>query len=199
MHPAALPIEALLADCDEIRTRRGGPGGQHRNKVSTAVVIRHRPTGITAEASERRSQTLNRTVAIRRLRLRLAIEVRTPLDRAAARAAPDASHSSARPRAATGDGPAAHADLPHPLEPSARWSGRRSGTGIRVAADHDDYPALVAEALDRLDATRGSLPLAAGQLGVSGSQLTRLLARQPSAWTALQSLRRRHGLPPVSP
>jgi len=78
MHPAALPDDVLLAACDETRTRRGGPGGQHRNKVETAVVLRHRPTEVTAEASERRSQAENRGVALRRLRLQLALHHREP-------------------------------------------------------------------------------------------------------------------------
>jgi hypothetical protein len=78
MHPAALDDDALLRDCDETRTRRSGPGGQHRNKVETAVILVHRPTGIGAEASERRSQAQNRTVALTRLRLRLALEHREP-------------------------------------------------------------------------------------------------------------------------
>jgi len=75
-HPSALPVEQLLADCDIRRTRRSGPGGQHRNKVETAVVILHRPTQLSAEASERRSQAENRQEAVFRLRLRLAVEVR---------------------------------------------------------------------------------------------------------------------------
>lgn len=78
MHPAGLPCDELLAACDVTTTRRGGPGGQHRNKVETAVVIRHRPTGVVAEASERRSQAENRSVAVRRLRVALAVSVRTP-------------------------------------------------------------------------------------------------------------------------
>ena len=73
MHPAALPDDDLLSICNETRTRRGGPGGQHRNKVETAVVLQHRPTGLNAEANERRSQADNRRVALQRLRLRLAI------------------------------------------------------------------------------------------------------------------------------
>jgi hypothetical protein len=77
-HPAAMPTEELLRQCDIAFERRSGPGGQHRNKVSTAVVIEHRPTGVRAEANERRSQSENRTVAAFRLRIRLAIEVRTP-------------------------------------------------------------------------------------------------------------------------
>jgi hypothetical protein len=78
MHPAALSDEDLLRVCDESRTRRGGPGGQHRNKVETAVVLEHRPSGLRAEANERRSQADNRRVAVLRLRLRLAVEHREP-------------------------------------------------------------------------------------------------------------------------
>ena len=80
MHPARQTIDLLLADCEVERTRRGGPGGQHRNKVETAIVIKHRPTGVTAQAGERRSQHANREVAIQRLRLNLAVEYRTNVD-----------------------------------------------------------------------------------------------------------------------
>lgn len=76
-HPAELPPEELLKQCDETRTRRSGPGGQHRNKTETAVVLTHRPTGIVAEANERRSQAENRNVAVFRLRLTLAVEHRS--------------------------------------------------------------------------------------------------------------------------
>lgn len=80
MHPAALPSDALLAQCRETRTKRSGPGGQHRNKTETAIVLTHLPTGLTAEASERRSQAENRRMALWRLRLRLALELRLPPD-----------------------------------------------------------------------------------------------------------------------
>ena len=79
-HPAQLPIEKLLAQCEFRRTRRSGPGGQHRNKVETAVVIEHLPTHVRAEANERRSQDQNRQVAVQRLRVKLAVEVRTPAE-----------------------------------------------------------------------------------------------------------------------
>lgn len=78
VHPAALEPAELLKSCDETRTRRSGPGGQHRNKTETAVVLLHKPTGISAEGSERRSQAENRAVALKRLRLTLAVEHRRP-------------------------------------------------------------------------------------------------------------------------
>lgn len=76
IHPACTREEVLLLDCDITRGRAGGPGGQHRNKVETAVSILHRPTSLTASASERRSQEQNRRMAVRRLRLTLAVEHR---------------------------------------------------------------------------------------------------------------------------
>jgi protein subunit release factor A len=68
---AALSDEALLAACDEEFFVAGGPGGQHRNKTSTAVRLTHRPSGLVITATERRSQLQNRGVALERLRERL--------------------------------------------------------------------------------------------------------------------------------
>ncbi len=76
MHPAALPEDTLWSQCQIRQVRRSGPGGQRRNKVSTGIVLRHQPTGVEAEAAERRSQAENRQVALFRLRLNLALQVR---------------------------------------------------------------------------------------------------------------------------
>jgi hypothetical protein len=68
--------EELARDCEEERFRSGGPGGQHRQKNATGVRLHHRPSGVSAAASESRSLAENRRRALRRLRLRIACEVR---------------------------------------------------------------------------------------------------------------------------
>lgn len=68
---AALPDDALLAECDVEVYTAGGPGGQHRNKTESGVRLHHLPTGIRVGATERRSQLQNRIVALQRLREKL--------------------------------------------------------------------------------------------------------------------------------
>ncbi len=63
--------EALLAQCDVQTFRAGGPGGQHQNVTDSAVRLVHRPTGLTVTSRAQRSQYLNKTDALRRLRLKL--------------------------------------------------------------------------------------------------------------------------------
>jgi peptide chain release factor len=55
------------ADLEEIFARSGGPGGQHVNKVSTAVTLRHRPSGLSVTVQQSRSQAQNRKLARERL------------------------------------------------------------------------------------------------------------------------------------
>lgn len=56
-----------VEDFEENFHRSGGPGGQNVNKVSTAVSVRHVPTGRSVTAQDTRSQAQNRQLAWTRL------------------------------------------------------------------------------------------------------------------------------------
>ena len=84
-HPAGLADEAMLKACRLGRGRGSGPGGQHRNRVQTLVTLTHTSTGIEAHAGERRSAQDNTRVALRRLRLLLAVRARAPVEAAGSR------------------------------------------------------------------------------------------------------------------
>jgi hypothetical protein len=75
-----LSDDALLSDCRFDAFRGPGPGGQKRNKTSNSIRLTHLPTGIHVLAGESRSQAENKRRAVRRLKLRLAIDVRHTID-----------------------------------------------------------------------------------------------------------------------
>jgi hypothetical protein len=155
-HPATFDIDALLKQCQIGRSRCSGPGGQHRNKVETAVLITHTATGVTGSASERRSQADNRRVALFRLRLNLALEVRSPKE----------------------------------STPSGRFR-------VPVNSEHDDFPAVLAAALDAVDHHAYDVKAAAGQLGCSMSQLLKLLNADPRALKQVNVQRQQRDLRPL--
>ena len=67
--------------------RSSGPGGQRKNKVETAVRLKHLPSGVTVVATEHRSQSENRRLAFERLRKRL-IKLNRPQRRRMATSTP---------------------------------------------------------------------------------------------------------------
>jgi hypothetical protein len=173
-HPACLDDEALLKQCTVGRGRSGGPGGQHRNKVETEITLTHKPTGIIAQAGERRSQIENKQVATRRLRLLLATNHRVPP-------------------------PPAPRMLDKILGPSgsALWQSRRRSGKIICNPDHHDYPALLAEALDVVADSDYEAPRAAERLEISTSQLVKLVKDHPPALVAWNAARKDRGSHPL--
>jgi hypothetical protein len=71
--------DVLLAQCEVDTYRTSGPGGQKRNKTSSAVRLRHGPSGLLVIAEESRSQHENKARALRRLRKVIALSIRVEL------------------------------------------------------------------------------------------------------------------------
>ena len=165
-HPATIDEIELLKQCQIECGRVSGPGGQNRNRRDTAVWMIHTPTGVEAQATERRSQSQNKHIAMKRLRRRLAIQLRVATNRDRHRA-------------------------------SELWRTRRQGDKMCVNPDHEDYPGLLAEALDVVVARRFDLAGAAGILGITMSQLSRLIHHDKAAFARVNEGRVEVGLPPI--
>jgi protein subunit release factor B len=60
-------LERLARESDITAFRSSGPGGQKKNKTESSVRVRHTPSGITRIATEHRSQTRNRVLALERV------------------------------------------------------------------------------------------------------------------------------------
>lgn len=73
-----LTDQQLLDQCAVDTYRASGPGGQKRNKTSSAVRLRHAPSGLIVIAEESRSQHENKARALRRLRKQMFLKIRQP-------------------------------------------------------------------------------------------------------------------------
>ena len=158
---------ALLRACRWEAFRGPGPGGQKRNKTSSAVRVTHEPSGLSALAGELRSQARNRAKAMERLKHRLAVELRRPVDLAKFEPPP----WLARPAGGNG----------------AAKLQRRSENRLAVLG-------LV---LDVVAAAGGSVSDAAGRLGVSTANLVDFLQRDEAALSYVNRLRASAGLRPL--
>jgi len=78
--------------------------------------------------------------------------------------------------------------------PSELWQSRCRAGRIDVRASHDDFPALLAEALDRIAAHNVDVKRAAETLTCSTSQLVKLLKKEPRALALVNRWRGERGL-----
>lgn len=161
----------LLAQCEVDTYRASGPGGQKRNKTSSAVRVRHKPTGLLAIAEESRSQHDNRKAALRRIRQTFVLELREPLVR----------------DGLTHEAVAAHPDLVRP-DP---------GGPLDVNPKNPRFWPVAGVVLDVLDAVEARVSEAAGLLGVSTGVLNDFLQAEPKLWQAANGLRVAHGQKPL--
>ena len=160
-----LSDEQLVQQCDWYARRASGRGGQKRNKTSSAITLRHRPTGITVVATESRLQGKNREKALERLRHALALTIRREVD------------------------PETFA-IPLELHDQVNRDGK-----LAVNPRNPRYLPILSAVLDLLAAYHGQISPAADRLGLTTTNLINLLSDDPKAWTVAQEMRKRFGLP----
>lgn len=157
----------LLSQCDMDHYRASGPGGQKRNKTSSAVRLRHRPTGLSVTAVDNRSQAVNKQRALRRMREAIALSVRTDVD----------------PESYT----------PSDILLSCIGADGR----IAVNRRNERYYPIVCEMLDVLWSCRTRVSLAGSALTVSTAQLVSFLKKDPKLFGRVNQMRAECGARPL--
>jgi hypothetical protein len=167
-----LTDDQLLAQCVVDTYRASGPGGQKRNKTSSAVRLRHPPSGLSVIAEESRSQHENRARALRRMRQALFLKVRDNL-------------------------PAEELNV-EKLEKLEDYRAARSPDGrLRMSRKDPRFWPAVGVALDVLDALDCRVADAAAALGISTGNLISFLETDPKVWGEVNILRTRCGRRPL--
>ena len=154
----------LLDQCEIDVFRASGPGGQKRNKIESAVRLRHRPTRLSSKAVESRSQHENKARALKRLRRTIALQCRRTVE------------------------------LEHytPSE-MLRTCISQSHKLVVGRRDHRFFPATQ-EILDVLHATGVQLSTTAKLLGVSTGNLSNFLRDDPKVWRRVNEMRTAAGM-----
>ena len=168
----SLTDDQLLSQCEVDTYRASGPGGQKRNKTSSAVRVRHPPSGLIVIAEESRSQHENKARALRRLRKALYLEVRDDL----------------RPEELRWEAVAAREDYRNACD-----AGGRLHLGRKDAR----FLPAVGVVFDVLQAVEARVSEAADILGISTGNLIDFLQTDPKVWQQANLLRARFGQKPL--
>jgi hypothetical protein len=168
---ASLSDAQLLAQCAVDTYRASGPGGQKRNKTSSAVRLRHLPSGLIVIAEESRSQHENRARALRRLRQALYLKVRDELP--------------------------ADVLTPESLATQADYREARTEGRLELGRKDPRFWPVVGVVLDVLQAVEARVSNAAVALGVSTGNLIDFLSSDPKVWEQANVLRARFGHKPL--
>jgi hypothetical protein len=164
----------LLGQCEVDTYRASGPGGQKRNKTSSAVRLRHAPSGLIVIAEESRSQHDNKAKALRRLKKALFLDIREPIPI----------------EALTPDRIAALPDYT-----GARGPDGRLHLGVK---DPRFWPA-VGVVLDVLAAVEAKVSEGAELLGISTGNLIGFLETDTKVWQTANNLRAHFGRKVLKP
>ena len=160
----------LLNECEVDLYKASGSGGQKRNKTSSAVRIRHKPSGVISKAADSRSQSDNRRKAMQRLRENLALDLRDPVEA-------DYVVSEAA------------------LEALAKGPRGKNSKPRRQAP----YLLALAEILDVFSDEKAVLSSAAARLGVTTASLGKLLCGDDRVARRAQEMRSQNALKPLRP
>jgi hypothetical protein len=163
----------LLQQCEVDTYRASGPGGQKRNKTSSAVRLRHLPSGLIVIAEESRSQHENRARALRRLRQALYLKLREPV--AKGNLSPPALQARSE---------------------AFRSAQERNGKLSLGRKDPRFWP-VAGVVLDVLAAVEARVSEAAEALGLSTGNLIDFLQTEPKLWEQVNVLRLRFGHRPL--
>jgi hypothetical protein len=162
----------LLEQCEVDTYRASGPGGQKRNKTSSAVRLRHLPTGLIVIAEESRSQHENRARALRRLRQSLALQVREELP--------------------------VEARTPETVGRMEDYREARVADGrLDLGRKDPRYWPAVGVVLDVLQAVQARVSDAAHLLDITTGNLIDFLRSDPKVWQEANQLRGRFGQKPL--
>lgn len=174
----SLTDEEILAQCDIHIYKASGPGGQHRNKVSSAVRLKHKITGITATANDSRSQHSNRKMAMQRMRMNIALRLRSPI--------PLTHEKSNLPEILT---ECIHVASKGPKAGSAR---------LTIGRKNHRFWTVAALLLDLLGGAEGKLAQVSGNLGITTGNLTSVFKSDRHLLAAVQKIRKSHNMRPIS-
>jgi hypothetical protein len=159
-----LSEDQLLAQCSVDTYRASGPGGQKRNKTSSAVRLRHLPTGLIVIAEESRSQHDNKAKALKRLWQALFLQLRDTLAEAAC----------------TPEAIGLHPDY----APARGRDGR-----LQVSAKNPLFWPAAGVVLDVLTCCEARVGDSAVLLGISTGNLIDFLQMEPKVWQEANRIR----------
>jgi hypothetical protein len=169
---ASLTDSQLLAQCEVDTYRASGPGGQKRNKTSSAVRIRHPASGLLVIAEESRSQHDNKAKALQRLRQAFFLKIREELV-----------------------GPALTQER---LLERPEYNGVRDGQGrLHLGRKDPRFWPVVGLFLDVLQAVEARVSETANLLGISTGNLIDFLQTDDKIWEQANQMRMRCGLGPL--
>ena len=168
----ALTDPQLLAQCEVDTYRASGPGGQKRNKTSSAVRLRHLPTGLIVIAEESRSQHENKAKAQKRLRQALFLHRRDSFP----------------------DGLPSVETLAEQPEVATAFEQRDR---LKLNPKNPNFWEMAGLVLDLLMAAEGQVSVVADCLNISTANLVEFLLTEPKLWQEANRIRVELGQKPL--